>query len=63
MKVIREELGEEEDENETEDYAARIRSLHLAEDTEKKLLKDVERLKKQPFGSSEGAVLRNYLDK
>ena len=29
---------------------------------EKKLLKDVERLKKQPFGSSEGAVLRNYLD-
>lgn len=62
MKVIREELGEEEDENETEDYAARIRSLHLAEDTEKKLLKDVERLKKQPFGSSEGAVLRNYLD-
>ena len=62
MKVIREELGEEEDENETEDYAARIRSLHLAEDAEKKLLKDVERLKKQPFGSSEGAVLRNYLD-
>ena len=62
MKVIREELGEEEDENETEDYAARIRSLHLAEDAEKKLLKDVERLKKQPFGSSEGAVLHNYLD-
>ena len=27
MKVIREELGEEEDENETEDYAARIRSF------------------------------------
>ncbi len=62
MKVIREELGEGEDEDESENYAAQIRGLHLEEETEKKLLKDVERLKKQPFGSSEGAVLRNYLD-
>ena len=62
MKVIREELGEEDDENECESYSAEIRGLKLDEDVEKKLLKDVERLKKQPFGSSEGAVLRNYLD-
>ncbi len=62
MKVIREELGEGEDLDEFETYAASIRGLHLAEDQEKKLLKDVDRLKKQPFGSSEGAVLRNYLD-
>ena len=62
MKVIREELGEGEDENECESYAASIQSLKLEEDIEKKLLKDVDRLKKQPFGSSEGAVLRNYLD-
>ena len=62
MKVIREELGEEDDENECESYAASIRGLKLDKDVEKKLLKDVERLKKQPFGSSEGAVLRNYLD-
>lgn len=62
MKIIREELGEEDDENECESYAASIRGLKLDKDVEKKLLKDVERLKKQPFGSSEGAVLRNYLD-
>ena len=62
MKVIREELGEEDDENECESYAASIRGLKLDKDVEKKLLKDVERLQKQPFGSSEGAVLRNYLD-
>lgn len=62
MKVIRDELGEGDEENEFESYAQSIRSLHLAEEHEKKLLKDVERLKKQPFGSSEGAVLRNYLD-
>ena len=62
IKVLREELGESEDENEFENYAKRIRELHLEEEQEKKLLKDVDRLKKQPFGSSEGAVLRNYLD-
>ena len=62
MKAIREELGEEDDEDEFDTYAQSIQNLHLEEETEKKLLKDVERLKKQPFGSSEGAVLRNYLD-
>jgi len=62
IKVIRDELGEGDDENEFETYTQKIRGLKLAEEHEKKLLKDVERLKKQPFGSSEGAVLRNYLD-
>ena len=62
MKVIREELGEEDEEAEFQEYEQKIRSLHLEEEQQKKLLKDVERLKKQPFGSSEGAVLRNYLD-
>ena len=62
IKVLREELGEGDDENEFENYVKHIRELHLTEEHEKKLLKDVDRLKKQPFGSSEGAVLRNYLD-
>ena len=62
MKAIREELGEEDDEDEFDTYAQSIQNLHLEAETEKKLLKDVERLEKQPFGSSEGAVLRNYLD-
>ena len=62
IKVIREELGEGDDEAEYETYIQKIRGLKLSEEHEKKLLKDVARLKKQPFGSSEGAVLRNYLD-
>ncbi len=62
MKAIRDELGEGEDDADCDIYAAKIRRLSLAEDIEKKLLKDVDRLKKQPFGSSEGAVLRGYLD-
>ena len=55
IKILRDELGEGEDENEFENYAAKIRGLKLAQDQEKKLLKDIDRLKKQPFGSSEGA--------
>lgn len=62
IKVLRDELGEGDDEAEFETYAQNIRNLHLPQEQESKLLKDVERLKKQPFGSSEGAVLRNYLD-
>ena len=62
MRVIREELGEGDEHSEFEEYNAKIKALHLDEKAEEKLLKDVSRLKKQPFGSSEAAVLRNYLD-
>lgn len=62
MKVIQEELGEGDSDNEISDYIQKIQALRLDEDNTNKLLKDVDRLKKQPFGSSEGALLRNYLD-
>ena len=62
MKVIREELGEGDDASEFDTYEKKIRGLQLPEQSEEKLLKDLQRLKKQPFGSSEAAVLRNYLD-
>ena len=62
MKVIRSELGEEGDDDDVETYRTKIREMHFAEDVEKKLLKETDRLAKQPFGSSEGAVLRTYLD-
>ncbi len=61
MKVIQEELGED-DEAEFSQYEYQILKLHLPQEQEQKLLKDLERLRKQPFGSSEAAVLRNYLD-
>ena len=62
MKVIRNELGEEDEEEEVASYQTRIQALQLDEAVEEKLLKDVSRMARQPFGSSEGAVLRNYLD-
>lgn len=62
MKAIREELGEGDDISEFAEYEKNILMLNLEQTWEQKLLKDLERLKKQPFGSSEASVLRNYLD-
>lgn len=62
MKAIREELGEDEEHSEFAEYERHVLLLHLEPDTEQKLLRDIERLRKQPFGSAEASVLRNYLD-
>ncbi len=62
MKAIREELGEGEEYEELSQYEKQILLLNLPQNSEKKLLKDLDRLRKQPFGSSEASVLRNYLD-
>ena len=62
MKAIREELGEEDDYSEFAEYEKQILLLNLPEESEEKLRKDLQRLKKQPFGSAEASVLRNYLD-
>ena len=61
MKVIQEELGDDE-EAEFGEYEKNILLLNLDEASESKLRKDLDRLRKQPFGSQEAAVLRNYLD-
>ena len=62
MKVIRSELGENDDEAELEEYRDRIEALKLPDEVEEKFMKEVQRLGKQPFGSSEASVIRNYLD-
>ena len=63
MNVIREELGEAEDiDSDLEEYKNKILALHLPEDSEKALLKEVSRLEKIPFGSNESSVVETYLD-
>ena len=62
MRTIREELGEGDEEEEYDEDTARIRALPIKEEYRSKLLKDAAKLKKQPFGSAEASVLRNYLD-
>ena len=63
IKVIREELGESDGgDDEFDEYRHRILALSLPEETEDKLLHELERLTKQPYSSAESAVLRGYLD-
>ena len=63
LRVIQRELGEEEDEDgEIADYRRRITQAKLPDEVREKLLKEVRHLEKQPYGSSEAAVIRTYLD-
>ncbi len=61
VKVLQHELGDDGDE-EIEEYTAKIQATALPEEVHTKLTKEVERLAKQPFGSAEASVIRNYLD-
>jgi len=62
LRVIREELGEENEEEELEQYKTRIEALQVDEEIREKLLKEVRRLGKQPSNSAEASVIRTYLD-
>ena len=62
MKVIQNELGYGDGENEIEEYLDAIYSKKLPKDVETKLVKEVYKLQKTPFGAAEGSVIRTYLD-
>ena len=59
MKAIQAELGEDDD---IETYRAKIEALPVSDEIRERLNKELGRLAKQPFGSSEAAVIRSYLD-
>ena len=62
MRAIQQELGEGEGSDEIEEYRKKIEAAELPEHVSEKLKKELGRLAKQPFGSSESSVLRGYLD-
>ena len=63
LHIISDELGEGDDTHaEADEYRCRITELHLAEDSEKKLLKEVDRLSKMQGSNQEATVIRTYLD-
>ena len=62
MRVIKEELGESDEDDETVEYTDKVRKAGFPKDVEEKLLKEVGKLAKTPYSSAESTVLRNYLD-
>ena len=63
LHIISDELGEGDDTHaEADEYRRKITELHLAEDSEKKLLKEVDRLAKMQGSNQEATVIRTYLD-
>ena len=62
MRVIANELGEEDPQEESEAMREKIESLNMPQAAKEKLLKECDRLAKMPFGSHEGSVMRVYLE-
>ena len=61
IKVIKEKLGDDS-ESECDEYDELIREAKLPDELKEKLLKENARISKMPFGTSEAALLRNYID-
>jgi|AntRauTorcE11897_2_1112592.scaffolds.fasta_scaffold00001_348 ATP-dependent Lon protease len=60
MKVISQELGEDEDE-----YAQledKLKKIKMPKEAKEKAFKDLARVKKMPIAAPENAIIRNYLD-
>lgn len=64
MRVISEELGEEEGpQEESSEYAEKIEGfVHMSDEIKEKLLKECERLYRTPSQSQEGQIIRTYLE-
>ena len=61
IKAIQSELGEDDD-DEISEYESRIMAKQLPDDIREKLLKELGKLSKTPFGAAEATVIRSYLD-
>lgn len=61
MKAIEDELAEEGFET-RDDYTSRIEKLSCPEEVKERLRKEAARLKKEPYGSSESSIIRNYIE-
>lgn len=60
VKAIQAELGEDDDE--ISEYEEKIMHKKLPDDVREKLMKELGKLAKTPFGAAESTVLRSYLD-
>ncbi len=62
MKAIRRELGQKDDETETEDLKQKVRAAKMSPEAAEKALKEVSRLERMQAMSPEATVIRTYID-
>ena len=62
MKVIRQELGEDNPLSEADEYQKKLDNIKADKEMKEKLHKEIERLRTMPAGSQEGNVLRTYIE-
>ncbi len=62
MKLIREELGEDNTVSEADHYLEECEKLEADEEVKEKLEKEIERFKNVSLNSSESAVIRGYIE-
>lgn len=62
MKVIREELGEDDTETDIENYRKQTEELQASDEVKEKIRKEIDKLKNAGANTSEGNVIRNYIE-
>lgn len=62
LKVLQEELGDNDDIKDIDEYKNKIYNLKTINDNKNKLLKECDKLLKMPSGSHEGSLIRTYID-
>ncbi len=62
MRIIREELGEDNPDTEGDEYQEQLNKLSADKETKEKIQKEINRFKTMPSGSQEANVLRTYIE-
>ena len=62
MKIIRQELGEDNPLSDADEYQKKTESLKADKEVKEKLLKEIGRFRTMPAGSQEANVLRTYIE-
>ncbi|WP_343099769.1 endopeptidase La [Blautia wexlerae] len=62
LKLIREELGEDNTEDDAEEFKKKLQELQAGDEVKEKIGKEIERFKNTNSNVSENAVLRGYIE-
>ena len=62
LKLIREELGEDNTADDAEEFKKKLQELQASDEVKEKISKEIERFKNTNTNASENAVLRGYIE-